>query len=624
MAEQMGSSMSRFPQGLCTAVGRSVVLLLLICLATLLIGRPEAQAIPSLQLDSVHSVYYHMDRNIEYLEDVSGDLDVEAIRQLSDKAWTKSSVEHPSFGFSDSAYWFRAELETSELQNWLLEVDSPLLDEIELYLFYSGQLLQKVKTGDSRPFAERPLGTREFVFPLHLPASGPVSFYMRVKSSGAVQVPMNLWVDSAFIQEDEVETAALGAYFGAILVMMIYNFFLYARVREISYIYYVLYIALFALFIIALSGWGYKYLWPASVGLQQYALVLFIIFGDIAVCLFIYHFLNLPKYAPRIGNILIGTVLALLLLCILLPVFGYNPIVQFALVITIGIALVALYSGISLWQGGGVEARYFAVAWSAFLITVILAILEKFALLPLIYSADVLLPSGMMLELTLLSLALGARIYDEKQRRIQMQEKLIQVQTKSQMELERQVQERTVELKEANAELERLAIIDDLTGVFNRRHFLERGAESVKAAQRYRRPLSVVMLDIDHFKLINDAHGHAAGDEVLGQLAQICQRMKRDTDIFGRLGGEEFGLILPETPALSAFTMAERLRGQVEALPTDYEGTAINITISQGVYAVDPELGYPSIDQMLKFADDALYQAKESGRNRVEISSGAQ
>lgn len=612
-----------FFEGIVDGNGR-LVLVVMACWAALLVCCSEARAVPSLQLDTSQSAYYHLDEGIRYLEDKSGGMGIEAIRQLPDKAWEKNIEPHPSFGFSDSAYWFRVVLETSELQNWLLEIDSPLLDEIDLYLFYGDQLLQKVRTGDRRPFAERPLNFRGFVLPLRLPASGPVAFYLRVKSSGAVQVPMNLWTDYAFLQQDELETAALGIYFGAILVMMIYNFFLYIRVREISYIYYVLYIVLFALFMFTLTGWGYRYVWPEAVGFQQYALVIFIILGDITFCRFIYHFLNIPKYAPNIGQFLTAIILALLLLFGLLPFFSYNAIVQAALVITIGIALVAFYSGVSLWHRGGMEARYFTVSWSVFLAAVIIAILEKFSLLPVIYSEALLLSGGMMLQLTLLSLALGARIYDEKQRRIQMQEQLIQMQTKSQMELEKLVQERTLELEKANVELERLAIIDDLTGAYNRRYFLDRGAEAVKTAWRYRRHLAVIMLDIDHFKLINDSCGHAAGDEVLRRLTQVCNKVKRETDILGRLGGEEFGLILPETPASSASAMAERLRGQVEALATDYEGATINITVSQGVYAVDPEQQYPTIDQMLKFADDALYQAKAAGRNRVVESSGSQ
>jgi diguanylate cyclase (GGDEF)-like protein len=169
-------------------------------------------------------------------------------------------------------------------------------------------------------------------------------------------------------------------------------------------------------------------------------------------------------------------------------------------------------------------------------------------------------------------------------------------------------------IREAEA-LERLASIDGMTGLNNRRNFLELAESEWARFKRYGRPLALLMMDIDHFKSVNDTHGHDAGDEVIRSVADALQKHKRVSDIAGRLGGEEFALLLPEATLDSAVAAAERLRGLVEAWVITVEGHRIPVTISVGASAVrDGTLG---IEELIKQADVALYEAKRSGRNRV-------
>jgi len=169
-------------------------------------------------------------------------------------------------------------------------------------------------------------------------------------------------------------------------------------------------------------------------------------------------------------------------------------------------------------------------------------------------------------------------------------------------------------IREAEA-LERLASIDGMTGLNNRRNFLELAESEWARFKRYGRPLALLMMDIDHFKSVNDTHGHDAGDEVIRSVADALQKHKRVSDIAGRLGGEEFALLLPEATLDSAVAAAERLRGLVEARVITLEGHRIPVTISVGASAVqDGTLG---IEELIKQADVALYEAKRSGRNRV-------
>ena len=164
-------------------------------------------------------------------------------------------------------------------------------------------------------------------------------------------------------------------------------------------------------------------------------------------------------------------------------------------------------------------------------------------------------------------------------------------------------------------ELERLATVDGLTGIANRRHFNEQAETDWKRHRRYDRPLSVLMVDIDHFKSVNDDFGHAIGDQALMHVAALCSEGNRTTDITARLGGEEFGLLLPETSIEHAFLVAERLRLKIESSPVKAVGHSIHITASIGVATAHS--GTESFQDLMKAADDALYDAKRSGRNRV-------
>lgn len=163
-------------------------------------------------------------------------------------------------------------------------------------------------------------------------------------------------------------------------------------------------------------------------------------------------------------------------------------------------------------------------------------------------------------------------------------------------------------------ELRQEAGADPLTGANSRRRFKIEASRQIALANRYNRPLSCVTLDIDHFKLINDTHGHPGGDTVLVQSVEAMRGKLRDTDLFGRIGGEEFSVLLPNTDSASAVEIAERLRKAVMELEFDFPATPNTVTISLGVTSFRDG---DSVDSILKRSDDALYQAKRSGRNRT-------
>jgi len=203
---------------------------------------------------------------------------------------------------------------------------------------------------------------------------------------------------------------------------------------------------------------------------------------------------------------------------------------------------------------------------------------------------------------------------------------LVEQQQESQDLLEERVQERTLELhialqelEEANHELEQKNTLDELTGLFNRRFYDQKILAEYRRSKRNLTPLSLIIIDIDHFKVVNDTYGHLAGDRCLVWLSsQLKQSLKRGSDMAFRYGGEEFCVILPDTDENGAISLADSLRKKIESQPCAHKDIQISLTISSGIFTyiqqsdVQPE-------QIFTRADKALYDAKNNGRNQIQV-----
>jgi diguanylate cyclase (GGDEF)-like protein len=195
------------------------------------------------------------------------------------------------------------------------------------------------------------------------------------------------------------------------------------------------------------------------------------------------------------------------------------------------------------------------------------------------------------------------------------------------LQRERRLVQTAAALREATAQLERLATTDALTGMLNRRAFFDRYGVEFRRSMRYGRPLAVIMIDLDDFKVLNDRWGHPFGDYMLSEMARVISSNVRESDVIARYGGEEFVLLLPETTREAAAVVAEKLRVAVdghefrsEDLPS--RGSAAeHVTISAGVTALPTATPVDS-DELVSRADRALYRAKRSGKNRVVVDDG--
>ena len=173
------------------------------------------------------------------------------------------------------------------------------------------------------------------------------------------------------------------------------------------------------------------------------------------------------------------------------------------------------------------------------------------------------------------------------------------------------------ELMETNRRLELLSITDGLTKLHNHRYFQDELVRAFEESERYDRPLSLAMIDIDYFKKVNDTYGHAVGDEILKGVANLYRESVRATDLVARYGGEEFAVMMPETNLADALTFAEKIRSLVESTPMDTQAGPLNVTVSLGVASV-PHSKIHTPKEVIVAADKALYRAKRNGRNQVQ------
>ncbi|MDO8330549.1 MAG: diguanylate cyclase [Fluviicoccus sp.] len=560
--------------------------------------------------------------SMDYVADPGRQLGPAEIRRLP--GWLPVKGENPNFGYSHSAMWLHSRLINASPvpQTRLLEIGYPVLDNVQVWLTPSSGPPRHWQMGDKLPFTARPFLHRHFLTPVDIPAHGSVDLLIRVETGSSVQVPLTLWQPEAFRLYDERTSLILGLYFGIMLSMLLYNGFLYISLRERQYAWYVGYVAALTVFLASLDGLAFQYLWPmATVWNDQvlvFSLALTLFFGTLFATNFLHMDLSgrLANSAIRLTLItsLFGTVSAFLLdytLAIHLMeacgVFCMPAILCFA-----------VYRA---WQGYK-PARFYIAAWSFVLLSGIVLALDKYGLIPHSALTEAAVPVGSAMQILLLSFALADRVQQERSLREQARVDMLHMQQQANTVLERRVQERTVELMEANLRLQELTVTDALTGVYNRRHFDEALRQEVKRALRTGDNLGLLIIDADHFKAVNDTWGHQTGDLCLQIIARVLQEnLQRECDRVARYGGEEFCIVLPTTSPEGVRHVAETLRRALEQTAVPGPKGDFRITVSIGAVSAVPQHPEDGV-RLLATADAALYMAKESGRNRVSVRDG--
>ncbi|MCE5362281.1 hybrid sensor histidine kinase/response regulator [Pseudomonas anguilliseptica] len=357
-------------------------------------------------------------------EDVRGDASIE---DITSPALQGSFRQHDkgvlNAGYSRSVFWLRLDLEyrpqqTSTTQPWLLELAYPPLDHVQLYLpDAAGRYHLRQHTGDALPFSSREIKQHNYLFELQLPPGQPQRVYLRLESQGSIQAPLTLWAPNAYLEEQPARIYVLGIIYGVLLVMLIYNLFIFLSVRDTSYLYYILYIASFGFYQLSVNGAAIEYFWPSSPWWANAATPFLIGAAALFGCQFARSFLHTAEHSPWVDRALLLLMACGVLVMTLALTASYALSLRLATYLALLFTVVIFSAGILAWLRGMRVARYFIIAWSAFLAGGAINTLMVLGYLPNIFLTMYASQIGSALEVGLLSLALADRINAMKEER---------------------------------------------------------------------------------------------------------------------------------------------------------------------------------------------------------------
>lgn len=573
--------------------------------------------------------------NFEYLETEPTTSWEEILSDDYQTQWKSTSISTLNVWMPDKTIWVRIPIANHHLNSQLtLEIRWPLLQNIEMRQFDGVELSAPILAGQHFPSDVVTQLDKNLVFPFELSSSDKSYLYLKINDENLIFIPMVLWESERYAEYSDKRLIFFSAAFGILLVMTIYNLSLSVFTRDEMYFFYSLSVIGTILYSLASTGYGNLYLWRDNLWMIQNAYPIFTPLLFLTVTYFFRVFMNLDFY----GGWLVRTNNFFLILWGFILISAFTPLQNLGLMLTIPSGIILTIFGICvaiyLWAKGNPSAKFFVLAWSSIIFTTFLTLVMLIGVVNYFEWFEFTQTLSFLFEVVLLSVALAERISREREEKefaqaevIDQKSSILIIQEKANIELEKNVRSRTLELakaltelERANEELARVSTIDPLTQLYNRGYFDEAANAEISRASRTQASVSMILIDIDHFKKINDSYGHLVGDKCLKLVAKsITDVVSRSSDVVARYGGEEFAVILPDTIERNALIVAERIRNTIEDIAFINEGKAIKLTASFGVVGRTIVQG-DTVEEFIRSADSALYQAKDNGRNRIEVN----
>lgn len=535
--------------------------------------------------------------DFEFIEDVGGEFSFDEIRSLAVTNRFKPSPQSViSLGITQSVYWVRFQLPTEDRSaigtSQYLQLNNPNIDKIDVFIPVAGNTIGSEvhyltkAVGVSRPSANREIWDNTWVFPLSTQYPPNQFVYLRLESASALRLPVLLWRENSFITQAFMKSLGFGAFYGILMAMLLFNLFIFFVLRDKAYLFYVSYIGFMLLYQFQVHG--HLKLW-LDTSYEIYNAIFWVCLtaAFVSSIYFTSNFLHVHREdAP--WNKIMAVIVALALVQGGLGVFGFTI---WANQIAHGLGLVGplviMALAIIRFRQGFRPARYYLLAWGVLSIGIVVWVLAAY-IPDTVYAVNYLLVATAS-ESILLSFALADRF-------------------------------KTLRLKEAvltkHIQYYRdLSLTDELTGLYNKRYLIKRIEQEIDIALQVGMPLTMMVIDIDHFKTYNDSYGHWEGDRVLIRLAAVLLAVLESSQLAFRYGGEEFVVLLPSVNCDAVMPIAERFRKKIQseefAVASDRK---VTVTVSIGLAEVKAE---DNSRKLFQRADEAMYRAKKSGRNQV-------
>jgi len=520
---------------------------------------------------------------VEQGETLSVD-DVQSLISANPAVLARPETSVLANGINSGAIWLVANVSNPTADPILrrVSVGTGWLERVDFFLITEGQQPQHFVGGDRIALGHRSIAKRlpsaDFLLP-----PGKARLLLRVETADPMVVPLYFSSITENHSREQAEAIFFSFVYGVMFALSAYNLMLFAGLRKWRYLFYSLYTGTFVVVTASYNGIGMALLWPDSVGWQQWAPPLFMLCFVSSGLAFATSFLKTRRYRPRLHKTIQAIGVAYFALFgVFFALDKQGMALQLAFLVVPVFTVLMLYMGVSSWMAGNQSTRYFMLGTLASAIGASVTALTVDGVIRYSRLGYHALDIGMVVDAILLMLALA---------------------------------DLTRKNKVARVTAERTAQIDLLTGLNNRRGFLPVAESLWSLSTRKGGNVCVAMIDIDHFKSINDQYGHAAGDRILKKIADELDNSRRKGDLLARWGGEEFTLLLPETDEAEARTVAERFRHNIEQLVVNDHGRMIRCTISVGVASRHAQ--HVTLEHAISKADEELYQAKVQGRNQI-------
>ena len=600
----------------------------------------------------ISSLSTHASDNVRFTIDASStpfhyyvadnrQLNFEQVRRLADEQWIDAEQFNP-YGLVDRNYWLKLSVAlptTPQQQPLYLEIENPLVDRLNVHLII-GDSIESYVAGDAVPTQQRPIATPTLYFPLPRVSGNTLDIYIKYQDEAASVIPLAITNSTESFESVHGHGVFTGVICGMILLMMLATFSLNYREKNRIYYDFFGFMLFGGLSILSLEGIASVYIWGAMPWLQNLMMPpLFVLTAWCAIELtkrLTVPILNEQPWFQKTIKWLSITVLIFAAILIALPTF----IAVIVSLVILSIVLLIMMTLLAVLYKKTKEVHPLLLsAWLAFVISLVLKSTYFSGLISMpnavvsfataVYSLQFVLWGTLVLRdlIQQKEHAFDKQAFALEECKEQLEETryTLEQREEEQQTMEALFDERTFELnvtlrelQETNRQLEEQATNDALTGVKNRKFFDQRLQAEYRLSRRQQTPLSLLLLDADKFKAVNDTHGHLVGDQVLIEISKIASRiLKRPNDYVCRYGGEEFAILLSNTDQTGAAKVAEVIRQKIAEAIIKTESIDLNITVSIGVSSLLID-GDTNDSLLFEQADQALYHAKASGRNNIK------